>query len=255
MHPDRPRASIRSAGATDPGDTGAMCAAQVRVVYPATPEALAGHGVLAIVCDGSAVHPTAALAAQLAVETVVRGYAEAVVHKQPHKALPHAVQSANRLVYAMARRFTSGVMIGTSCTALVLYGGGAYCAHVGDSRVYLLRHGELYLMTEDHSAAMQRVREGTLSVSESRWHQDRRVLARVLGKACEVEVADWPAAFALYPGDRFLLCTRSVHDALSESALRQGVGVPLPRDGCAALIEAARASGAQHPLAVAIVAH
>lgn len=253
--PDRHGTSIQSAGATDPGDTGAICAVHARVVHPETPEALAGHGVLAIVSNGSAAHPTAALAAQLAVETVVRRYAAAVVHEQPHEALPHAVQSANRLVHAMARRLTSGDTMGTSCTALVLCGGVAYCAHVGDSRIYLLRHGELYLMTEDHSAAMQRVREGTLSVSEARWHQDRRVLARVMGAAREVEVADWPAAFAVYPGDRFLLCTRSVHEALSETALRQGAGVPLPRDGCATVIDAARASGAKHPFAVAIVAH
>ncbi len=224
-------------------------------MHPATENALTAHGVLAVVCDDSSRQGTGVASARLAAEVVVQRYARIIDRNDPHDALHDAAQSANRSVHALARRGGVGATTFTTCTALAIRGGAAYCAHVGDSRVYLARRGVLYLMTEDHTAAMALVHAGALTVRDARWHEDRRVLTRALGLQGIVDVASWPAAFLLHPGDRFLLCTRSVHEAVPESVLQHALGSLAPSAVGAALITAARAFGAGESLTLAIVAH
>lgn len=212
------------------------------------------HGVLMVVCDG--VHPphVGTLAARLAVEAIVRRYARAVVHRDPGDALEEAVQHANGIVYEAGRAMLPPRAMATTCTALALRHDAAYCAHVGDSRVYLARGGVLFHMTEDHSAVMQLVRDGALHLRDVPWHPSRRELTRALGRDVEVAVSRWPVAFAVRPGDRFLLCTRGVYERVSESALQQAMCTGPPSIACAALITQARRAGTHEPLAVALVA-
>jgi len=242
---------VRSASVTDHGHAESAHSAHACVVSVATRDA---HGVLAVVCDGAGAHTSGALSARLAVEVVARRGVRAIGDRACRDVLRDAVQSANRSVHDVVQRRDGATATGTTCTALLLCTGEAYCAHVGDSRVYLARRGALYVMTEDHSAAMQRVHAGTISLREARWHADRRELRRVLGSHHEVEVATWPAAFAVHPGDRFLLCTRGVHDAVPESALQHVLQAMTPQDASQALIDAVRATGAGESLAVAVVA-
>jgi PPM family protein phosphatase len=243
------------AAATDVAGTRAEHAAQLLVVHPEHASVRAQHGVLVVVSAGTSPPHVGALAARLAVEAVAGRYAHALARRDPRAALLDAVQVANRTVHDVGRAMVPARRLGTTCTAFVLRGDAAYCAHVGDARLYLARGGALFHMTEDHSVAMQRAREGTLRVREAEWHADRRVLARVLGHEPEVEVSSWPTAFAVCAGDRFLLCTRTVHERLSESVLQDAMRADAPREGCAALIAQARAAGAVEPLAVSIVAH
>jgi protein phosphatase len=195
-----------------------------------------------------------ALAATLAVEAVVGRYVRTVAHRDPRAALAEAVQVANRIVHEVGRAMVPQRDMGTTCTALVLRHEVAFCAHVGDSRVYLARGGVLFHMTEDHSAAMRLVRAGTLRIRDASWYADRRELSRALGGDAEVSVSHWPVAFAVRPRDRFLLCTRGVHERVSEPALLRAMCTGSPSDGCAALITQARSAGVPSPLAVSIVA-
>ena len=79
--------------------------------------------------------------------------------------------------------------MGTTCTAMALKGNEGVAAHVGDSRLYMMRGGQLYQLSEDHSAVMEMIKLGIISKEEARTHEDKNVILRALGTSPEVEVS------------------------------------------------------------------
>jgi PPM family protein phosphatase len=151
----------------------------IRYVYPERPGRQADRGILALVADGMGGHAAGDVASAMAVRLIVRAYYR---HRsEPHKALKQAFLEANRVIYSVAQQQVDYRGMGTTCTGLVLRGGVAYAAHVGDSRLYLVRHGAIYLMTEDHSVAMHMMRQGLINPDEAWRHRARTVLLRALG--------------------------------------------------------------------------
>lgn len=248
--------TVATACLTDVGCVRADNEDDVRIVTPASDVEAARHGVLAVVCDGMGGHQAGEVASRLAVETLLRRYrdATATTDADPQRALPAAVQAANRAILEAAQRDPALRGMGTTCTAFVLRGALAYCAHVGDSRLYLARNGALFHMTEDHSAVMHLVHRGVLSTTDARWHADRNVLARALGSRRDVEVTSWPTPFAVRRGDRFLLCSDGLHDLVSESVLLDALEAHEPAEACRRLVACARAAGGPDNISVAIVA-
>ncbi|MEX2271794.1 MAG: protein phosphatase 2C domain-containing protein, partial [Vicinamibacterales bacterium] len=105
---------------------------------------------LAVVADGMGGHGHGDIASHVAVAAVVQAY--------PHgaadivEAVRAAVERANAAVFALAQQSAALRGMGTTCTAIAIRDGEVACAHVGDSRLYLIRGGSIYAMTEDHSA-------------------------------------------------------------------------------------------------------
>jgi len=95
-------------------------------------------------------------------------------------ALKKAFREANRAIHKTAEKDESKTGMGTTCTALVLQNGTAISAHVGDSRLYLVRAGSIYLMTEDHSAVMEMVKAGLITLEQARHHPDKNVILRAM---------------------------------------------------------------------------
>jgi protein phosphatase len=222
--------------------------------------------LLAIVCDGMGGHAGGEIASRIAVDTVTRGFLAMVSANKalrrpdangavdPGTALVASVSQANRAVFEAARADTTLLGMGTTCTALVFANGLAWCAHVGDSRCYLLRGGEIFAMTEDHSAVMALVRDGEISRDEARAHPDRNVISRALGSHADVEVASWPRPFVMRAGDRFLLCSDGLHDVLTEERIRTIGSTDSPDRACQALVAEARAGGAPDNVSVLLLA-
>ena len=134
-------------------------------------------------------------------------------------ALKDALLAANSAIFEKARRDSSLQGMGTTGTALVLRGELATCAHVGDSRIYLIRSGGIYQMSEDHSAVMEMVRRGLLSVEEARHHPQKNVVLRAVGTQPQVEVALWDEPFPLRAGDKWLLCSDGLSDLVEDAEL------------------------------------
>ncbi|HRP09139.1 MAG TPA: SpoIIE family protein phosphatase, partial [Gemmatimonadales bacterium] len=172
----------------------------------------------------------------------------------PGRSLADAVRTANRIIHEAGTADPGLAGMGTTCTAIVIHSGRAWCAHVGDSRCYLVRDGGILLMTEDHSSVMELVREGTISASEARNHPDKNVILRALGSHRDVEVAVWPRPFALEPGDRLLLCSDGLYDLATDDDILAAVGGAAPQDACDHLVELARARGAPDNVTVIVVA-
>ncbi len=237
--------------ATDPGCVRDGNEDTVRIVRPPA-EAAEQNGLLALVCDGMGGHAAGETASRIAADAIAREYAHH--DKDPGQALSRAVRHANRAVFDAAQSDPKLAGMGTTCTALVLKDGLAWCAHVGDSRCYLVRGGEIFLMTEDHSAVMALVREGALSRDEARQHPDKNVISRALGSHKDVDVTSWPQPFVVRPDDRFLLCSDGLYDVTKDEEVRDITRDAPPYEACARLVALARERGAPDNVSVIILA-
>ena len=174
-----------------------------RMVRPADPALLMQKGILVVVADGMGGHSAGEVASQMAADVVTRVYYE--TRAEPSTALKGAVEEANRRIHAAAAEDEAKHGMGTTCTALALCGGRAYAAHVGDSRLYMLRDKQLYQLSEDHSAVNEMVKLGIITKEQARTHEDKNVILRALGTAPEVEVSTVEPV-GLQVGDQYLLC-------------------------------------------------
>ena len=181
MPQDRPRATgefhclpfdrypVHASFLTDRGHVRAINEDSAAVVVPSGPAVLHGKGVLAIVADGMGGHEAGEIASGLAVATVIdRFYAS---RDDAQLALVDAFLAANTAILERARRDRKMAGMGTTCTAAVVLDGLVYTAHVGDSRIYLIRDGRAYRMTQDHSATMEMVNQGLITLAEANHHE------------------------------------------------------------------------------------
>jgi protein phosphatase len=220
-------------------------------VVPHDAAVLQSKGVLVVVADGMGGHAAGEVASRLAVETVRAAYYAAVA--DPGVALLDAFAIANRAIHDAATGDERHRGMGTTCTALALHGDQASCAHVGDSRLYMLRGSSLYAMTEDHSAVRDMVNRGMISAAEARRHEDRNVLLRALGTHSRVDVASWGRPLPVRRGDCFVLCSDGLHDLVEAEELRAAAARLAPADACAHLVRLARARGGYDNITVAVV--
>ena len=187
-------------------------------VQPGDAGTLRAKGVLALVADGMGGHRAGEVASVLAAETVRRVYYSSSA--APAAALAEAFAEANRAIYERANGEDELHGMGTTCTALAIRQDRGYLAHVGDSRLYLLRGGDIYQMTEDHSFVAELVRLRVLTPDEAHERDDRNVITRALGTEPAVTVAGWPRPLPLRAGDRILLATDGLHDLLERASIQ-----------------------------------
>jgi serine/threonine protein phosphatase PrpC len=124
---------------------------------------------------------------------------------------------------------------------------------VGDSRLYLVRGGQIYLMTEDHSAVMEMVKQGLLTLEQARHHPEKNVILRALGSHAEVEITIWEELFPVHEGDRFLLCSDGLYDLVEDNEILQAVVAGSAQSACEALIALAKERGGYDNITVGIV--
>jgi serine/threonine protein phosphatase PrpC/CRP-like cAMP-binding protein len=124
--------------------------------------------------------------------------------------LEAAVQRACEEVYAAGVAITGqGGRMGTTLDALLVVGGTAFIAHVGDGRIYLLRGSEVHQLTEDHSLVQQQLKEGLITEEQARTARNKNVITRALGVLPSVQVDS--LHFELDLGDKLLLCSDGLH--------------------------------------------
>ena len=133
-------------------------------------------------------------------------------------ALKQAVLEANRRIREMAAGDKSLEGMGTTVTALLEDGDVVHLAHVGDSRAYLRRGGELSQLTEDHTLVQELVKQGKLRPEEAKRHPQGSIITRALGADADVQVDT--ATFKIVPGDRLLLCTDGLTAVVDPATIR-----------------------------------
>jgi PPM family protein phosphatase len=188
---------------------------------------------LLVVADGMGGAKAGEVAAGLAVEHLERLGGESSAAE-----LTGAIEEANRAIRRLAEDDPERAGMGTTITAAMLGDGSvAEVLHVGDSRAYLLREGELRLLTRDHSMVAELVDRGTLTPEEAETHPQRNVITRALGAEPEVRVDHLQQE--LQPGDTLLLCTDGlsahVPEAEIEAALNAAPSLDAAVDALVAL--------------------
>jgi len=212
----RPAFEVAASVQTDKGCVREINEDSGRYVRPSDPAQLSERGSLLVVADGMGGHSAGEVASQMAADVVSRVYY--ATPGDPSEALRLAVEEANRRIHAAAAEDSSKHGMGTTCTALALRGDQALGAHVGDSRLYMLRAGQLYQLSEDHSAVQEMVKLGIISKEEARTHEDKNVILRALGTNPEVEVS-LIEPFGVQTGDCYLLCSDGLYDLVRDEEI------------------------------------
>lgn len=197
---------------------------------------------LFVVADGMGGAQAGEIASRLAV-TAFREY-HAADGLEPEARLRAVVQEANRRIHARASSDPRASGMGTTVTAVLVAGGRAAIAHVGDSRAYRLRDGALEQLTQDHSLVADLVRSGRLTREEAEIHPQRSVITRALGTDAAVKVDSFSAD--LRPGDVFLLCSDGLTTMVGDETVGRTIaGASDVAAAARSLVQAANEAGGE----------
>ena len=221
---------------------------------------------LYVVADGMGGHVAGEVASRVAVEAIeifIQETAGADKNRTwPFPFEPALSLEANRLKAAFRlanRRIASAIAdshdlrgMATTASALLTGPDGACVAHVGDSRVYVLRGGQLEQITADHSWVEEQVRAGTMTASAARQHPWRNVVTRALsgGNDPEIDTVELSPA----RGERFLLCSDGLSGVVPHDTIAR---ILSGSDGleamCEQLIAAANEGGGPDNITVLVL--
>ena len=174
-----------------------------------------GHGRLFVVADGMGGHQSGDVASRLAVKSILEMFRDSTAI-DPSRRLMEALKSAHDRIMARQGQRTGRDRMGTTAVALYITADLAYYAWVGDSRIYLVRDGQLSAITRDHTVGRELLERGVLSFEELVAHPDGHKLSRALGMDNQWHPEAAPTPLALETGDMFLLCTDGLYRRVPE---------------------------------------
>jgi serine/threonine protein phosphatase PrpC len=219
-----------------------------------------------VVCDGMGGQAAGEIASKIAVDTVLgyfheqeqggdgsevlgRGFAEV---SERANALANAVQLANKAIREVSARETTSAGMGCTLVAVRVEENLFSIAHVGDSRIYLIRQGAIQQLTTDHSLVMEQVRRGLITLEEAEHYEMQNVIVRALGSEDSVEpdLAD----LKLEPNDTLLLCSDGLSRYVKDSEMLEALTSKHNLDdACSSLIEAAKSGGSDDNITCLLV--
>lgn len=214
---------------------------------------------LFVVADGMGGHAGGEYASAIAVNTVEEivtsmevegpGGGDDPVEITRHK-LIHAIRLAGRRIFEKAREQPEYHGMGTTAVVVLVDGGNAFVAHVGDSRVYLIRDGQIEQVTEDHSLIAEKIRHGLITPEEAKNHRMRNVITRSLGYQEDVEVD--LTIRALRRGDQYLLCSDGLSGHVADEEMADLLTRFGPQEAARRLIELACERGGEDNITTVI---
>jgi serine/threonine protein phosphatase PrpC len=211
---------------------------------------------LFVIADGMGGHARGDLASSLTVQTILQKATSELTSfnkfsKEEYISwLKQTVQAANQAVYGARKKEDSDM--GSTLVCAFLIGNHAYLAHLGDSRVYLLRDKSIHQLSIDHSLVQQLVSNGQISPDEARLHPQRNVILRCLGEKPKVEVDVYTQD--LMPGDRLLLCSDGLSGMLDDRQIQIITQQsPSPQIACDYLVDSANLAGGFDNISIILV--
>lgn len=202
--------TVRWAAASDVGRLRARNEDALRIVF-APP--------CAVLADGMGGHRGGDVAARLAVDVVAEHLAVAAgsADEEVCVLLGEAVAAANKVIFEHAQIDPGLAGMGATVVAVRLFGERMCCAHVGDSRLYLFRGGELELLTRDHTMLQELVDAGMITAEQARAAPFRGMLTRALGALPELDADVF--CRPVHAGDVLLLCSDGLTDMLGDDEI------------------------------------
>ncbi len=215
----------------------------------ANEDSLLARSPLFVVADGMGGAQAGEVASRIAVESFQAGLPD---DRQPEVELAALAHAANARIHELSHSNAEQAGMGTTLTAIYVGEQEVAIAHVGDSRAYCLRDGELLRLTDDHSLVDELMRQGRLTPEEAVEHPQRSVITRALGPEGAVEVDT--RSFQARAGDVYLLCSDGLTTMIGEEEIaellrdRQSL-----RAAGEALIAAANQAGGRDNVTVVLV--
>lgn len=216
----------------------------------------ARKGRLAVVADGMGGYEGGQEASRLAVETLLAVYRD-YAGDDPQAGLIEALQGAHEQIrnYSVAHPELHGM--GTTCTAAAIVRNGEhdalYYAHVGDSRLYLIRGGRITRVTRDHSYVGRLVEAGMISAEEAERHPQRNILTAALGTNPELTMDTPEHPQPLFPEDVLLICTDGLWGLVADAEILGAVDNKSAERAGRELIALARERGGPDNITVEIL--
>lgn len=214
---------------------------------------------LFVLADGMGGHRAGDVASKAAVNGVCAVLKDSISNKsrvqgpeQVARAMKLAMQEVNRILYRMSQQDHHLRGMGTTLVCLILLPTHAVYAHVGDSRIYLLRDKKLQQMTEDHSLLRELIDMGQLSHGQAIGFEYKNILTRAIGTEPSVE----PTAHftSIKSGDLFLLCSDGLTDHLHDSDIEALlIQYPSIDEAAKAMVKVAKQRGGHDNITLLLV--
>ncbi len=226
---------------TDPGLARELNEDTVAWVTPQDKTVADSRGSLALVADGMGGHAAGEVASALAADVIRRIYFD--LEGPVPSVLATVFTAANRAILEYAAEHPHCKGMGTTCTVLAFRDRKVWLAHIGDSRAYLLRDGNLIQLSEDQTLVAKLVSAGTLTQEEADHSPMHNVILQALGTSQQMRPIIGAKGLPLEFGDILVLCSDGVSGLVPDSKIADIAGRLPPREACDALIEAALAAG------------
>jgi serine/threonine protein phosphatase PrpC len=192
----------------------------------------AGNG-LVVLADGMGGYNAGEVASGMATAVIVNEMRQTLASTQPNQIDPRTNQPmaarlvreqvlrANSSIYQAAQTQPQYAGMGTTLVVSLFYDNRVLVAHLGDSRLYLLREGELRQVTRDHSLLQEQIDSGLLTVEQAKNAQHKNLVTKALGidPSVEPEIHEYPTR----PGDLYLLCSDGLCDMVEDEAIRNAL--------------------------------
>jgi serine/threonine protein phosphatase PrpC len=218
-----------------------------------------------VVCDGMGGQAAGEVASKMGVDAVLNYFREAgkngsypAIGMQAEnvsdraRALASAIHLANQLIHEAAAEKAARRGMGATIVTVLVKGEFFSVAHVGDSRIYLLRNGNFQQITNDHSLVMEQVRRGMMTREEAEKSENQNIILRALGPEEKVE-PDLDDMMA-QDGDVLLLATDGLTKLVNDEKMRDIImAAPSLERACDELIEAAKGAGGEDNVTCVLV--
>jgi protein phosphatase len=205
-----------------------------------------------VIADGMGGHRGGEVASSIAVRMVCE-HLQDIAKPIEENDLREALYAANSRIFQTALKDPSLYRMGTTAIVTVIRENKTLIGHVGDSRVYRLRDGELERITTDHSLVFQLVSEGKLTETEAKEHPNRNALLRAIGVDRSVEV-DCIVLDDI--GERLLMCTDGLTEMVEEDSIKAILEThDDPQEACDNLVTLANENGGIDNTTVILIAH
>lgn len=209
-------------------------------------------GRLAVVADGMGGAEGGQHASRIAVETVRETYADSP-EPDTQERLLGSFREANHRVQQEARAKPMLHGMGTTLTACAIVGNRLYFAHIGDSRLFLVRGGEVRQLSRDHSLVARLIESGSIRPEDAETHPQKHVLTAAVGVAEDLQPDAPSEAIELKPSDVLILCTDGLWGQMTSAEMATVASKSAPKDACKSLVQLAKDRGGPDNITVQIL--
>ena len=209
-------------------------------------------GKLVIVCDGMGGHKGGAMASRLAVDTIKESFESLQNSSDPKNELRSALQKADLKLKETSASNEELKEMGSTAVIFLLKNDQAFIAHIGDSRIYMIRNNKIHQLTKDHSLVQKMIDGNIITAEAAREHPKKNVITRALGAdgSSESEVAE---PFQVFKNDKFVLCTDGLTGCVDENEIMEVVSKNSVHASCCRLVGIANERGGKDNITVQVV--